>query len=321
MATENELRLKPVVAFDVDGVIRIRKMAGFDDQLIPVEITMHRDEYPTLFHGQPRWNEQGELTYEHHFSPVAVAYLRSMIDHSEREPVWATTWQRWANSYFVEPLGLEELPVAVKAEEGDEGDGGYSYRYSSSPDWKSSKLSRQFDGRPLVWIDDNMPERPWERLDARRRPVDRALTLSYRINPFLGITEEDIEEINSWLELASTEEGQRKLRADRAAEKRRFREDRKRRERRLDREAEVREIVLQRLEERYPDPADEPFRRELAYQARHRNGLDSEAVGYLFGRYGVEEGTEELIAFLRVPRYHRSRRPSEDELDSIDLDF
>ena len=316
MAIERELRLKPVVAFDVDGVLRLRKMAGFDDQLIPVEITMHRDEYPTIFHGQPRWDADGTMTYEHHFSPVAVEFLRSVIDHPEREPVWATTWQRWANRYFVGPLGLEELPVAVSSEPGDES--GYGYR--SSPDWKSDKLSRQFDGRPLVWIDDNMPGRPSERLVERRRSIDKALTLSYEINPFLGITAEDIEEINGWLELASTDAGQKELRARRQKELRSIRDGQRRRERRLDRAYDVEQIVLDRLLERYPDPADEPFRRELAYQARTRDGLQSEALGYLFARYGVEADTEELIAALRVPRYHRSRKQSDDD-HGLDLDF
>jgi len=316
MAIERELRLKPVVAFDVDGVLRLRKMEDFSDELIPVEITMHRDEYPKLFHGQPRWDENGELTYENHFSPVAVAYLKSMIDHSEREPVWATTWQRWANRYFVEPLGLEELPVAVSSVPGDEN--GYGYR--SSPDWKSDKLSRQFDGRPLVWIDDNMPGRPSEQLMERRRPIDKALTLSYEINPFLGITAADIEEINGWLELASTEHGQKELRARRQKELRSIRDDQRKRERRQDRAYDVQQIVLDRLLELYPDPVDEGFCRELAYAARRREGLDAESVGYLLVRHGVEAELDELIAAIRVPRYHRSGSAGEDD-QGVDSDF
>lgn len=315
MAIDPALRLKPVVAIDVDGVVRIHKYPGMeDDGLIPVEITMTEDEYPELFHGQPRWGESGKVTHENHFAPTAVSFIRAMIDHPNREPVWATTWQRWANHYFVEPLGLEELPVAVVTLEPRE-----LNRYRSSPAWKSAQLSRQFDGRPLVWIDDNMPERPGEDLAERRRPIDRAITLSYRINPFLGITAEDIEEIEAWLALASTEAGQKELRVRRAKELRDQKASQLREEKRWIRGIELSKAARLRVEESFPE--ERRLIQELGALARDREGLTDENVTTVFTRAGVEADPIEFAAKLRVPRYHRRFAKPVDGLDLESMDF
>lgn len=324
MAISKELRLRPVVAFDVDGVLRVRKLKptpeGFTrlgdeiiQDLFPAEILMHRDEYPTLFHGAPRWDEDGTSSGTDYFSVAGAQFLRSVVEDLPADAVWATTWQRWANSYFAEHLGIPHLPVAVVTLE----DPDANWFRGGSPAWKSSQLSRQFDGRPLIWLDDNMPERPYERLIELRRPVDRALTLSYRVNPLTGITPEDVEKLTAWIELASTEEGQAELRQKRrdeqAAERARWAKDQRLRERRH----RIFLRTLELMEELYP--GQDYFNRDVARMAEHKEGLIAENISYALKRHSLKADPDELSRKLRVRGYHfKERQP--DGWDE-DLDF
>ena len=117
MAISKELRYRPVVAWDVDGVLRVRKFApipeGYahlgdrpEQNLFPAEVAVERSEYPTLFHGSPRWDENGRSVHTDHFSVVGAAFLRSMVEDDKVDPVWATTWQHWADTYFADHLGI-----------------------------------------------------------------------------------------------------------------------------------------------------------------------------------------------------------------------
>ena len=324
MAISKELRLRPVVAFDVDGVLRVRKLkpapGGFarlggelQQDLFSAEITLHRDEYPTLFHGAPRWDEAGKSEGTDHFSVAGAKLIRSVVEDLPADAVWATTWQRWANSYFAEHLGIPHLPVAVVTLE----DPDANWFRGGSPAWKASQLSRQFDGRPLIWLDDNMPERPYERLEPQRRPVDRALTLSYRVNPMAGITPEDVEKITGWIELASTEAGQEQLRQKRrdeqAAERARWAKDQRRRAR----EHAIFERTLALMEETFP--GQEYFNRDVARMAQHKEGLTAENIGYALKRHCISASAEELGRKLRVRGYHFRERQPDPDFD--DLDF
>ena len=215
-------RLKPVVALDIDGVLRIHD--GFRvDGAFSREITFHKDDYPDLFHGAPLFVD-GVITDEDWFSGVGAAWVRDIIDRGI-EVVLATTWQHWANTYFGDILGLPELPVAVT-------DPGREAWFHCSPSWKSHQLSRQFNGRPLMWVDDNPWDRRGEDLHELRLPRDRALTHFQHTNWFTGIRAEDVAEMDAWLALASTEVGHNELRARRrrklaneaAAERRRQRD-------------------------------------------------------------------------------------------------
>lgn len=312
MALDQMLRLRPVVAFDMDGVIRVRKMEGLEDELIPREITLLRDEYPEIFHGQPRWEEDGTRTSIEYFSVAGVDYLRSIAyEGSIADPVWASTWQRWANYYFARALDLPDLPVAVETLEPDE----LNYAHCS-PDWKTNQLARNFDGRPLVWIDDNMPDRPGEDLTQRRRPVDRAITLSYKVNPWTGITPEDVEAISSWVQTASHPTGQGYLREKRAEALRRDRARWAKDERRRSREREIFKRTLERASELFP--GQDYLNRQLAAISKSPYGLTAESVGYALKRASVNADAEALSAKLRVPRFHREFLPADD---AVGLDF
>lgn len=323
MTIPRELRLRPVVAFDVDGVLRVRKYEPrigsadvsqyhSEQVLFSSEITMSQNEYPTLFHGKPRWDEQGKSTHTEHFSVAGAELIRSIVEGQTAEAVWATTWQRWANSYFAEPLGIPEIPVAVVSLEEN--------YFHCSPSWKTYQLSRQFDGRPLIWLDDNMPDRPGEDLAGQRRPIDRALTLSYRVNPFTGITPEDVEAIDSWLQLASTPEGQAELRAKHAQELKDQRAYWAKDRRRRDREHAIFERTLPLAEDLFP--GQEYFTRELARMAMNREGLTAENIGYALKRNSISADPREIFSKLRVRGYHRKEsRPDQWDEDPIDSDF
>ncbi len=320
MTISSEDRFRPVVAWDVDGVLRVQKLrtapvpAGFTQlgktvvqKLFPVEVLMEQSEYPTLFHGRPHWDENGQSRGIDYFSVDAASLLRTMVADSRVDPVWATTWQRWANTYFAPHLGIPELPVAVKTLEPEDRNW-----FQDSPSWKSYQLSRQFDGRPLIWLDDNMPNRPSSDLTESRRPIDRALTLSYWVNPSTGITEEDAVNILRWIDLASTPEGQKQLRNKRAHELGLVRADQAKRERRWDRERAVKEIVQKRVEEIYP--GQDYFCREIAALARSEEGLTDKNLAFALKRHSLQGDPAELGRKLRVARFHRAT-PLEDPID------
>lgn len=309
------LRLKPVVAFDVDGVIRVGKIEvrpGSTEinqgELIEADITLKREEYPDLFHGKPRWDENGKSFRTEHFSRAGVELVRTLSDDPRTEPVWATTWQRWANYYFASALEFPELPVAVKTLEPEE----LNYAHCS-PAWKTQQLSRQFDGRPLIWLDDNMTDRPSEDLAGLRRPIDRALTRSFSVSPWTGITPEDVKKVLAWVELASTVEGQKELRAQRQAQLKWERQSWARQERQRDREHQVFVGIRNRLLELYPE--NRRFASEVASLGQYRHGLTAENLDYALKRHSIEADPAELAASLRVPRYHLRETARESELD------
>ncbi|MCT9819301.1 hypothetical protein N3K63_03265 [Microbacterium sp. W1N] len=200
-----------VVALDMDGVLRSLLRWPGDPEVIELSITMHRDAYPSTFHSEPPWDEDGTSTQTEYFSRAGVEWVRRLVERGE-DVRWATTWQAHANSYFAGPLGLPELPVAVSGEAGGA---------RSSGVWKARQLAAAFPGRPLVWVDDQ----PDDSLMTARRPVDRALTLIYRpVSSLTGLQGQDTVAIDEWLAMASTVEGQAELRDRRRREVRRKRD-------------------------------------------------------------------------------------------------
>lgn len=213
----DERRFRPVVAVDVDGVLRVE---GPDRDEVPPEgvfrqrITVRRKGYPLAFHHEPEWDEHDQWHHTHWFSGIGAEWIRELLDRGV-EVAWATTWQHAANLYFAGPLGVPHLPVAV---EGDRG------RFTSSSIWKSAQLATKFPGRPLLWADDMLNRRALDRLDRTRRPRDRALTHFHWVrNWWTGIDRDDVTEMNQWLDLASTAEGHGELRRRRRREQARDR--------------------------------------------------------------------------------------------------
>lgn len=209
-------RLRPVVAVDIDGVLRlgVRPNGPTPEGAYPVELTTRADAYPTFFHRSPTWDEDGTQTNTHWLSGIGADWIRSLLGRGI-DVVWATTWQEYANVYFAEPLGIPPLPLGVSGG-GDEGE------FPDSPEWKSVTLAQRFPGRPLVWVDDNPVSDNRLDLPEIRAPRDRALTWSFWVtNSERGITRDDVTHLDAWLALASTPEGHDTLRRRRRNERRR----------------------------------------------------------------------------------------------------
>lgn len=300
--------LKPVVALDVDGVFRpFPKLSedeiAEDPRFFEREITLTKSNYPTLFHGQPRWPESGELVTRLLFAEEARKLVQRL--HEEGfELVWATTWQHAANTYFAPVLGLPELPVAVVSDP-PKSPGRF---YGSSPEWKSHQLADAFPGRPLLWLDDNQPWRQSDRLESLRSSFEEALTWGYEVDPATGLTERDGERILEWLELASSESGQEVLR-ERLHEREKLEEAKAAaREEQRERDRQRRARVKRLLED---DELPWRLKIELVAAATAREGLTIESVGYALHRSrrelkeaGIELDARSLSARLREPGFH-----------------
>ncbi|CAN7354809.1 hypothetical protein LJR045_002056 [Microbacterium sp. LjRoot45] len=198
-------RFRPVVAIDIDGVLRLAvpPEGPGPEGAYPVEITVHRDAYPDAYHRPPRWGRDGILTTTYWLSGTGADWIRSLLARGV-EVVWATTWQEYANVYFAPALGIPELAVATTGKEVQGWD---------SSDWKSVRLRERFPGRPIVWVDDNPVSADKYAIDEMRAPHDRALAYFQLIlNAREGIRADHIQTVEEWLELASTIEGHRELR-------------------------------------------------------------------------------------------------------------
>lgn len=206
--TDDNARLSPVVAVDLDGVLRVAKPdrgALPEDGVFRKRITVERAGYPDYLHREPDWNEEDEWTSYHWLSGVGAEWIRSLLDRGIHV-VWATTWRWTANKYFAKPLGLPDLPVATEARGPD---------YWTGSFWKAMEMSDRFLGRPLLWVDDQVGPEALEILERDRRPVHPGLTHWHWVRGEVGITHDDVVQMEEWLALASSSAGQDKLRRQR----------------------------------------------------------------------------------------------------------
>lgn len=190
-------RFRPLVAVDVDGVLRIPKpRPGEDTRTTAVQVTMTRAQFPKWFHRAPRWDRHGRYTAENHFSTVAISWVRSLVARGV-DVRWCSTWGSYANAYFVRPLGLPDLPVITDPPRSDE----------DAVLWKVRIISRVSRGRPVLWVDDNA----WDE-GLRYAHTPRALARAHHVNAASGITTADVTAMDGWLALASSPDGHDELR-------------------------------------------------------------------------------------------------------------
>ncbi|MEU1298971.1 HAD domain-containing protein [Streptomyces shenzhenensis] len=106
------------------------------------------------------------------------------------ELVWATTWMDDANTCVSPWLGLPPLPVVEWPDEDEP---------SALLHWKTRPLVDWADGRPFVWVDDEITEadRAWV---AARHP---APALLHRVEHRYGITDADLVALGEWLNTAT----------------------------------------------------------------------------------------------------------------------
>lgn len=99
------------------------------------------------------------------------------------ELVWATTWRQEANTYIGPVLGLPALPVVD-----------WPTPVGNGPDgtfWKTHHLVAHADGRPFVWLDDELDDRDREFVAARHDGP----ALLHRVDPRLGLRAPDFEAV------------------------------------------------------------------------------------------------------------------------------
>lgn len=99
--------------------------------------------------------------------------------------VWATTWMQDANDVLAPRLGLPALPV-VDWPDSDSDDALH---------WKTRGLVDWAQGRPFVWVDDEISpaDRGWVRAH-HRQPA-----LLHRVDARQGLTDNDFALIRDWL--------------------------------------------------------------------------------------------------------------------------
>lgn len=220
-------RYRPVVAIEVEGLLErpvLPSRVPWD--VMDVEITMRRNVYPTATRVEPEWDYEEESRAHHWFSRLGVDWVKGLLDEGT-EVVWASTWREYANVYFADVLGLPRLPVGVRL------DGG---RHESVPAWKASQLAGRFDGRPLLWVTDELPAEGGRVLGARRSPRDRFLTGVHLIPFNSWVSDGDIQRMSRWLDLVQTPEGHEELRRLRRRDQERARKRRRAREQPVDEE-------------------------------------------------------------------------------------
>jgi hypothetical protein len=108
------------------------------------------------------------------------------------ELVWATAWEHEANAWVSPRIGLPQLPVVAwpdppaADEEEDERLGLH---------WKTRTIIEWAAGRPFAWVDDEVTavDGAWVRAH------HRGPALLHRVNPRLGLTEDDFELLSQWL--------------------------------------------------------------------------------------------------------------------------
>ncbi|MFJ2865262.1 hypothetical protein [Kitasatospora sp. NPDC087314] len=102
------------------------------------------------------------------------------------ELVWATTWMADANTHIGPHIGLPELPYIR-----------WTALFGADPDglhWKTRDVVAWADGRPFVWVDDELGPQDDEWIAAHHPGPALAL----HINPRLGLREGDFATLREW---------------------------------------------------------------------------------------------------------------------------
>lgn len=148
---------KPLLVIDVDGVLnRLGARLPGQDHLQRHSIAPSNSDF----------------AYTLHLDRADGARLLAMTD--EFDLAWGTTWEDDANLLIAPHVGLPcTLPVAhTKLSEGS----------------KAPGVARLADGRPFVWLDDNLDE--FDRAQLADYPAPWAIV---DIDPQAGLTDADLD--------------------------------------------------------------------------------------------------------------------------------
>lgn len=115
------------------------------------------------------------------------------------ELIWATAWMADANLVIGPILGLPELPVADFGElPGIDDPIVTEHDRTAVLNWKTRRLVELAEGRPFVWLDDELTDtdRAWV---AAHHPGPALL---HRVDSQHGLTDADLTIAETWLEAA-----------------------------------------------------------------------------------------------------------------------
>jgi hypothetical protein len=99
--------------------------------------------------------------------------------------VWATTWMNDANEAISPVLGLPVLPVVDWSDSDDDG----------PLHWKTRDLVAWANGRPFVWLDDEITAVDQGWVSGRHH----GQALLHRVDPRSGLTDGDFALVGNWL--------------------------------------------------------------------------------------------------------------------------
>ncbi|MEV6426367.1 HAD domain-containing protein [Nocardia sp. NPDC051463] len=111
------------------------------------------------------------------------------------ELVWATTWEDEANAEIAPRIGLSQLPVVNWPESSDKHE--REDRWFGLC-WKTRTLVDWADGRPFVWVDDEITDADRDWVSAHHR----GRVLLHYVTPSQGLTDEDFTALDQWLRAA-----------------------------------------------------------------------------------------------------------------------
>jgi hypothetical protein len=155
---ENE---RPVVVFDVDGVLRV-------DAEVKPEGYVAQDQLPFAY------------------NPALSIPLQGLVKVTNS--YYISSWREQCHEHIGKILGLPELDW-INSD-------GYEIRPGKESE-RAQAIAGLFTGRPVAWIDDEITEADHEWADERSRTI--APTLSMRTDPDIGLTPRGIVLVESWL--------------------------------------------------------------------------------------------------------------------------
>ena len=121
------------------------------------------------------------------WAPGVVARVNAWAREGRAEVRWLTTWEHDAPGDLAPRLGLDAFAVAG----GHEDDEAHGWRW-----WKEG-VARALvaDGRPLVWLDDDLDVEDGARTWAAGRPA----TLALAPDPAQGLSPADLDRVEQFL--------------------------------------------------------------------------------------------------------------------------
>ena len=167
---------RPLLYLDVDGPLN------------PYAAKPHRRPEGYTTH---RMKPEGWLAQHPGLPPSRVRPLRVWLNPSHGQAllkltdrydlIWATTWREEANTFIAPVLGLPPLPVVD-----------WPTTLAPGPNgtfWKTRHLVNHAEGRPFVWLDDELDDRDRDFVAAHHDGP----ALLHWVDPRVGLPERDFE--------------------------------------------------------------------------------------------------------------------------------